>query len=230
MIRSVSAFVAAFVIAYVMPVHAQTPYLGVIGGVHFADLNLEFVDKSITNYDVQSRTLFGAGGIIGISVNEYLSLQLEPMYLQKGGIYTRPPTPDMRIGSNHIELPLLVKAGIGDKVRPYIMGGVSMSFVLNASIEVELAGRTWEGDLAQILKGSEFGALFGAGISLQVWKSVIFLEGRYALGLTNLNKGGSLNLTSGGLVLSGPQTDPQDEIKTKGIQIMVGFQYPLGVE
>ena len=105
-----------------------------------------------------------------------------------------------------------------------------MSFVLNASIEVELAGRTWEGDLAQILKGSEFGALFGAGIRLQVWKSVIFLEGRYALGLTNLNKGGSLNLTSGGLVLSGPQTDPQDEIKTKGIQIMVGFQYPLGVE
>jgi len=104
-------------------------------GMAYHNLNLEFVDKTITNYDIQSLTLFGVGGFFGVSVNEYLSLQIEPMYLQKGGLYTRPPGPDMRIQSNQLELPLLVKAGISEKVRPYIMGGVSMSLVLDASTE-----------------------------------------------------------------------------------------------
>ena len=228
--RPLYGFVMAFVITSVMPVHAQTPYVGVVGGVNFADLNIEFVDKTITDYDIRSRTLFGVGGFFGIPLNEYLSLQIEPMYLQKGGIYTRTSAPDMHLKSNQLELPLIVKAGIGEDVRPYILGGVLMSFVLDASIELEMAGRTWEGDLAQVLNKTEYGALFGAGMSFPLWKGSTFIECRYALGLTNLNKGGSLNLTSGSLVLAGPQTDPGDEIKTKGIQIMVGFQLPLGGE
>jgi len=228
--RPLYGIVVAFVITSVIPVHAQTPYIGVVGGVNFADLNIEFADKTITDYDIRSRTLFGVGGFFGISLNEYLSLEIEPMYLQKGGIYTRPPAPDMRIQSNQLELPFLVKAGIGENVRPYIVGGVLMSFVLSASIELEMADRVWEGDLKQVLKSTEYGAVFGAGISLPVWKGMAFIEGRYAMGITNLNKGGSLNLTSGNLVLAGPETDPQDEIKTKGIQILVGFQLPLGAE
>jgi hypothetical protein len=223
-------FVVVFVITMVMPVHAQSPYIGVVGGVNFADLTIEFVDKTITDYDIRSQTLFGVGGIVGIAVNEYVSLQLEPMYVRKGGIYTRSPAPGMSITSNQIDVPLLVKAGIGEKVRPYIMGGVFVSFVLDASIELDMAGRTWEGDLTQVLKSTEYGVLLGAGISFPIWKGVTFIEGRYALGLSNLNEGGTINISSGSLVLEGPQTDPGDVIKTKGLQIMVGFQLPIGAE
>ena len=74
--RLVRGFVLVFVITFVMPVHAQIPYIGVAGGVNFADLNIEFVDKTITGYDVQSQTLFGIGGFAGISVNEYLEIQI----------------------------------------------------------------------------------------------------------------------------------------------------------
>jgi len=228
--RSLCGFILVSFITLVMPVHAQNAYVGVVGGLNFADLNMEFADKTITPYDLQSRTLYGVGGFFGISVNEYFSLQIEPMYLKKGGIFTRPTVPDMRIRSNQLELPLLVKAGIGEKVRPYVMGGVSVSFVMDASVEVEMGGLSWVGDLTEILKRTEYGVLFGAGIHIPVWIGSTFIEGRYALGLTNLNKGGSLNLTSGNLVLSGPQTDPRDEIKTKGMQIMVGYQFPLGTE
>lgn len=226
--RSLYGFIMFSVITLVMPVHAQNAYVGVVGGVNFADLNMEFVDKTIAPYDLQYRTLFGVGGFFGISVNEYVSLQIEPMYLKKGGTFIRPGIPDMRIKSNHLELPLLVKAGIGGKVRPYIMGGVSVGIVLDASMEAELGGLTWVGDLAEILEKTEYGLLFGAGIRFPVWMGSTFVEGRYAFGLTNLNKGGSLNLKSDNLVLSGPQTDPRDEIKTKGIQVMVGYQLSLG--
>lgn len=222
--------VLTFVVTCLTPVHAQILYTGVIGGVNFADLDIEFVDKTISNYDIQSQTLFGVGAFFGASFNEYLSLQLEPMYLQKGGLFTRPPGPDMRIKSGQIELPLIVKAGIGEEIRPYLLGGLFASLVLDATLEVDLAGRSWEGDLGQVLKSTEYGAVFGVGIGLSVWKGMAFIEGRYSLGLSNLNEGGSFNLTSDGMVLAGPQMDPGDEIKTKGFQIMVGFQLPLGAE
>ena len=204
--------------------------IGIMGGPNFADLEINFVDNTITDYDVQSRTLFGVGGFFGIYLNEYLSIQLELMYVEKGGVFTQPSIPDMRIKSNQIELPLILKAGIGENIRAYIIGGVFLSFVLDATVETELAGLSLEGDLTEILKKTEFGAVFGTGISIPVWKGSAFIEGRYALGLTNLNKGGNLNLTNGNLLVAGPQTDPQDEIKTIGIQIMLGYQLPLGWE
>lgn len=204
--------------------------IGIMGGPNFADLEINFVDNTITDYDVQSRTLFGVGGFFGIYLNEYLSIQLELMYVEKGGVFTQPSIPDMRIKSNQIELPLILKAGIGENIRPYIIGGVFLSFVLDATVETELAGLSLEGDLTEILKKTEFGAVFGTGISIPVWKGSAFIEGRYSLGLTNLNKGGNINLTNGNLLVAGPQTDPQDEIKTIGIQIMLGYQLPLGWE
>lgn len=204
--------------------------IGILGGPNFADLEINIVDNTITDYDVQSRTLFGVGGFFGIYLNEYLSIQLELMYVEKGGVFTQPSIPDMRIKSNQIELPLILKAGIGENIRPYIIGGVFLSFVLDATVETELAGLSLEGDLTEILKKTEFGAVFGTGISIPVWKGSAFIEGRYTLGLTNLNKGGNINLTNGNLLVAGPQTDPQDEIKTMGIQIMLGYQLPLGWE
>ncbi len=204
--------------------------IGIMGGPNFADLEINFVDNTITDYDVQSRTLFGVGGFFGIYLNEYLSIQLELMYVEKGGVFTQPSIPDMRIKSNQIELPLILKAGIGENIRPYIIGGVFLSFVLDATVETELAGLSLEGDLTEILKKTEFGAVFGTGISIPVWKGSAFIEGRYSLGLTNLNKGGNINLTNGNLLVAGPQTDPQDEIKTMGFQIMLGYQLPLGWE
>ena len=58
----------------------------------------------------------------------------------------------------------------------------------------------------------------------------VFVEGRYALGLTNLNKGGSFDLKYGAYVADTITTDPKDEIKTRGILIMIGYQLPLGGE
>ena len=77
---------------------------------------------------------------------------------------------------------------------------------------------------------AEFGFLIGAGMSIPVWYGSLLIEGRYTLGLTNLNKGGEMNLKSGNLVVAGIQTDPEDEIKTKGVQIILGYQLPIWEE
>jgi hypothetical protein len=223
-------FVVVLIITLGVSVQAQKAYVGVLGGANFADLKINFVDNTITDYDVQSRTLFSVGGFFGLYLNDYLSIQLELMFTEKGGVFTQPSVPDMHIKSNQLELPLILKAGIGENIRAYIIGGVFLSFVLDATLETELAGISFEGDLTEILNKTEFGTVFGAGLSIPVWKGSAFIEGRYVLGLTNLNKGGNINLTNGNLLVAGPQTDPRDEIKTMGIQIMLGYQLPLGWE
>jgi hypothetical protein len=220
--------VSVFIIPFSSPVLAQNVYGGVLGGPNFADLSINITDMTHTGYEVSSRTLFGVGGFVGINLNKFLYIQLEPMFLEKGGLYTEPSTPDMRIKSNHIDVPLILKAGIGEKIQPYILGGCYLSFLLDASLETELAGLSLVGDLTEIMNRTEFGVLIGAGISIPVWYGSLLLEGRYALGLTNLNKGGDVNFKSGNLVVSGIQTDPNDEIKTKGFQIMLGYQLPIG--
>ena len=221
-------FVSVFIVTFSSPVLAQNVYGGVLGGSNFADLSINFANMTHTGYEVSSRTLFGIGGFVGINLNKFLSIQLEPMFLQKGGLYTEPLTPDMRIKSKHIDIPLILKAGIGDKIQPYILGGCYLGFLLDASLETELAGISLAGDLTEIMNRTEFGILAGAGISIPVWYGSLLLEGRYALGLTNLNKGGDVNFKSGNLIVVGIQTDPNDEIKTKGFQIMLGYQLPIG--
>jgi hypothetical protein len=102
-----------------------------------------------------------------------------------------------------------------------------MSLLLDANMKIDLVGREWEGDLMQVLRRTEYGILFGAGVGIQAWNGSLFVEGRYALGLTNVNKGGSFDVRYGGVVADRITTDPKDEIKTRGILIMVGFQLPL---
>ena len=81
--------------------------IGILGGPNFADLEIVFNNETLTNHDVQSKTMFGVGGFLGISLNEYLSVQLEPMYLKKGGTFTEPSIPDINIESNQLELSLM---------------------------------------------------------------------------------------------------------------------------
>ena len=225
--KSLYIVVALFVITMTAPVQAQKLYAGVLGGSNSADLDIKFADNTITDYEILSRTLFSAGGFIGVYFNKYLSVQLEPMFVAKGGVFRLRSTQDLRIKSNQIELPLILKAEFGDMIKPFILGGGFLSFVLDASIETEMAGKLWEGDLAKVLNSTELGVMLGAGISIPLWQGLLFAEGRYALGLTNLNKGGYVNLSSGSLLAAGPQTNPNDEINTIGIQILIGYQLPI---
>lgn len=223
-------FITFFMIPLVSSVHAQKAYIGIFGGPNFADLEIASKDETWTDFDVKSKTKFGAGGFFGISLNKYISIQLEPMYVGKGGVFTEPPIPDINIKSNQLEFPVIMKVGIGEKVRPYIIGGMWISFVLDASIETEVAGLLLVGDLTKIIKRTEYGVLSGAGISIPVWIGSVFIEGQYALGLTNLNKGGYLDLEYHNLAIAGIQTNPEDKIKTKGFRIMFGYQLPLGIQ
>ena len=190
---------AALLIA--MPASAQVN-LGVIGGLNLANINTDPDPPS--GVDLNSRTGFGVGGVLSFGLGETFALQLEPMYLQKGATAKEAGEED-KLEAAYIEVPVMIKFpfGSGD-TKPYVMAGPTVGWLLSAEVDGE--------DIKDEVKSIDFGIAFGGGVSLPMGNNTVFVEGRYSLGLTDVND------------------DPTDDtkFKTKGIQIMAGITFPLG--
>ena len=200
-------FVLLLALCIVLPASAQV-HLGVLGGLNLANLSVD-PDEGV---DLSSRTAFGFGGVLDYGLGEYIALHLEPMYLQKG-TEAKEEGVDVEVKLAYLEVPLMLKYafGTGD-TKPYVMAGPTIGFNLSAKVKVSAGGVSDEEDVKDETKSVDFGLGFGAGVSLPIGNNSIFVEARYALGLTDIND---------------DSADPTD-IKTKGIQIFAGITFPLG--
>jgi hypothetical protein len=196
-------------------------------GVSFATVALD--DDNFFNDD--KKTLVGFTGGLGLNFalteDEFLSLQPELLYVQKGFAAESNGTTDynLKYKLNYIELPVLLKIGFGtDVVRGYVNLGPSIGYLLSGNVQ-------GEGDFAEIVSGDidekieftdsetddptklharrlEFGANFGGGIGVALGgRSLLFLDARYNAGLTDYNK--------------------DSKSKNQPIYLTAGFKIPL---
>ncbi len=192
--------VALFTLITVLPATAQVNF-GVIGGLNLANLSVD-PDQGV---DISNRTAVGIGGVLSFGVGETLALQLEPMFLQKGAKATVQGFGETELKSSYIEVPAMLKFAFGSSdTKPYFMAGPTVGFLLSAKVEDE--------SVKDDVKSIDFGLAFGGGVSLPMGNNTVFVEGRYSLGLSDINDDSS----------------DDTEIKTKGIQIMAGITFPLG--
>jgi opacity protein-like surface antigen len=215
-----------------LPAGAQVK-LGVIGGLNLANVSTD--PDPAQGLDLKNRTAFGVGGVLDVRLTENVALCLEPMYLKKGTNLegrTADVDPvfaalfgsiniDLKMNANYLEIPAFLKLAFGTSTtKPYLMAGPTLGFRLSAKqtgtissvgfIEVE---EKIDEDIKDNVKSTDFGLGFGAGVSFPAGNNAIFVEGRYALGLSDVND------------------DPEDldtKIKTKGIQFMAGITFSIG--
>jgi hypothetical protein len=225
-------FVLIFV-SFLMNVSYAQTNLGVIGGVNLANFDIEDGEDEI---DLSSRTTFGFGGIFELNFGENVSLVFQPMYLQKGAKTTFEET-DPFIGTikidgsfkiAYLELPALLKVALGTgSARPYLLAGPSVGFnlssKLSASSEIDDLSFEIETDIDEIIESIDFGFQFGGGIMFPLGNNTIFFEGKYALGLSDILKDGTIDLED-------EETEFEGKLKTKGILIMGGISIPLGAQ
>ncbi len=199
--------VALFTLIAVLPATAQVNF-GVIGGLNLANLSVD-PDAGV---DISNRTAFGIGGILSFGVGETLALQLEPMFLQKGAklkLSDQGFTLEAEIKVSYIEVPAMLKFAFGSgDTKPYVMAGPTVGYLLSAKVKDDME----EQDIKDDVKNIDFGLAFGGGVSLPMGNNTVFVEGRYSLGLSDINDDSS----------------DDTKIKTKGIQIMAGITFPLG--
>ena len=104
----------------------------------------------------------------------------------------------------YLEVPVLLRFAIdGGGAKFYIMGGPSVGLLLSAR-ESQDGEFGYEEDVKDDYKNIDFGLIGGAGISIWMDKIALFVEGRYALGLSDIFDSDQVKVKNRGLrVFSG---------------------------
>ena len=208
--------------------------LGVLGG-----FNLSKISISDNKFKSTSLTSVGVGLLIEHTLGENLTLCIEPMYLGKGCKFDFTESVeeddgwfggdlfDFSGGSfkyTYIEIPVLFKYSMDSgTIKPFLMIGPAVGLLQSARMEINMIEELGLYiDSKEISESIDFGICFGGGVGIPIGSNILFVEGRYTLGLADVYKGGE--------IVPGEEdsTMPDMEIKNKGIQIMAGLSVPLG--
>lgn len=169
-------------------VQAQTIDLGVKAGVNFANIDGD------TEFDFKGKTGYHAGLVAEVLFSERFSLQPEFLYSAQGakmelsgnelGI---PYSFESTISIDYIDIPVLMKY--------YVIEGLSLElgpqvgFLVRGEQEydISIGGDTESGtqDIKDDLKSTIFGLAAGLGYKIN---DGLMLNGRYILGLSNIQK------------------------------------------
>ena len=162
--------------------------LGVLGAANFADIDLN--DPELVDFiDFQTLNRWGAGGVLEIGLTENLSVVALPMYLGKG-TKAEELGAELRFELTYFEVPVLLKYAFGsaDTFRPYVSAGPSLGFRDNAEVVLRALGQDETEDVSDQTKSTDFSLWFGAGLEIPAGGARVFVEGGYALGLTDIEE------------------------------------------
>lgn len=205
---------------WAVPVFAQH-YLGVTGGLSFADL-----DMSI---HADGRTALGFGGVYDFDFSDRFTLHMEGLYLQKGGVIDfSDPGPDIKLKSDYFELPILIKVSFGRDIRPYFNLGPSFGLLLASSIEAEIDGETYSATIQEITSGIDLGFAAGAGVDYYLGNKKIFFQARYTYSANRMRVHGTAQLEGGGT--SEIVNFADEYYKNKGLQITAGIAFLINTD
>ena len=219
---------AIFVLCFVWSQWADAQIrIGMTGGLN--DTN--FFVKEDNPFDADpndfhNQTMGGFGAVLELPHSKYFSFRTQLMFLQRASFYKESSDLSFQYVVDYLEIPMFIKATIGRRIKPYVMAGASVGFVLRASADVTMMTVEGTTDLKPIAVMTNYSILGGGGISFDMGFGTFFIEGIYEHGIRNINQGGEVEIVLEGGVLVTENVDPL-EIKTRGFQMMAGFTLPL---
>jgi hypothetical protein len=157
-------------------------------------------------------------------------IRLETLYTMKGGkgemsgTISDPSIGDVDFSADatlkldYFEIPLLavVSIPLSEKASFNIMAGPTFAFKVGAELALELRamGMSQEEteDIDELVKGTDVGAVLGAGVTIDAGTVDIIVEGRYGLGFSSID-----------------DTSEDLDLKTRYISFTAGLGIPFGV-
>lgn len=201
MVRAL-AVACAFGLLCTHTASAQGRSLGVKAGVNLATQRNTGGGRS----GLQSRIGLVGGVFATLPLLAGLELQPEGLFTSKG---TRVDFDGVKASlvADYVEVPVLARfsrRGTGT-FNYYIAGGPAVAFLLRARSRTEFAGATEEIDISDQVKRADFGVAMGGGVEI----GSIVIDGRYTLGLQDIDK------------------DKSDAVKTtnRAASLTVGFRF-----
>ncbi|MGB9837123.1 MAG: porin family protein [Candidatus Saccharicenans sp.] len=187
---------------------------GVKGGIALA--NIKSVPSTFEGYSWENKTGLAGGLSMEIGLPGPFSIQPELLYIQKGAkisVSEGDITGTFKANIDYFEVPVLLKYNLvsGGLTIPSIYAGPYVGFNTSAKFVLSISGYPDETeDIKDQIKNTEFGAVFGVGLTQKLGLFKITLDARYDLGLSNI-----VEVTEGG----------PESIKTRTWLFMVGLSF-----
>jgi hypothetical protein len=224
--RLITVLISLLIFCVNYPLNAQIN-AGITGSVNFSTFEAELG----TGEKITGRTLYGIGGVLDFKLTNRLSIQVEPVYIQKGAkltLQTEQSDLELTFSSSFIEVPSFLKVKLGDSdVLPYILVGPTFGILINSDIDGESSGLKFSADVKKVTESFDIGLGFGAGVEYPVSTFSIFVESYYVLGLNNMQKGGTFEISSGPYSQDMTWDKKENEYSNKGLRVLFGVKFPL---
>ncbi len=189
------------VVLSVVSLNAQNFKYGVKAGANFStqsDLGNIFDNDEI-------RTGFNAGVYGNYSLSKSFSLQPELNYEQKGS-----DNGETTSKLDYLTIPVLANYSLGETrnsaLNFRVYAGPYAGILLNSEVESNVEGISQEIDMDDQTENAEFGMMGGFIVKYPINKQSIFLDVRFALGLTSYDKNDS-------------------DLRNKTVGINLGFEF-----
>jgi len=209
--------------------------VGLRGGVNFARATRE---GEIMEIDDENRKFLPGPYIavpVEIRIGNSFALQAEPTYIQKGiKLYEETEVEDepghmalfegdFRTQINYLTLPVLAKGLFGgENLRFYAIAGPEVGYAVYGQHKFEISmtngdiiTEEFEEDIdfdEEEISRFDFGVIFGAGLEIKAGPGSVILDGRYNLGLYDIDRGEEF----------------ENEMLNRGIGVSLGYMLPLG--
>lgn len=192
-VSTLGLLAVSLTVAIPSSIRAQELYFGVRGG----GTSSTFGGDDANGLD-SYRSGFSAGGVLGYGLSPWLQLQTELTWIQKGAEGTLQGFEEplaVAIDSDYLQLPLLLRLTVprSGPLRPMLLVGPAVSY------ELDCDARTDESELALTLgcedtapddrrRSVDWSLVVGGGLTYDVGRWAILLDGRYDVGLVALHR------------------------------------------
>lgn len=174
-----------------MPARAGI-HFGLKGGLSLA--NIKSDPPTFEGFEWKTKQGIAGGASLEIGLIKGFSLQPEILYVQKGAkITANIEGIDITLKANidYIEIPLLLKYNlISGLTIPSVYAGPFIGFNRKAEFVISAPGYPEEReDIKDDIKSTEYGLVFGVGLTQKLGLFRVTLDARYDLGLSNIFEG-----------------------------------------
>jgi len=147
-----------------------------------------FSTDSYYSWDYKSGILIGAG--FEYPLIKKTAIEIDVFYFQKGGRIEMPDAPnyERKYFLDVISLPILIKVEPLDFMPIYILGGGEFSFILSHKCEIIFEDNIIKDHITWKTNKIYTGFVFGGGFEIKLVNFLVFVEGRYYLGLGDIEK------------------------------------------
>lgn len=161
--------------------------------------------EDIPGFDKKPKPGFLVGGFFDYNLTDNISLSTGLNYVTKGASFRATSMMytdnngqpidfiNYDVWLNYLELPVMVKASIGNKVKPYLSTGLAPAINVLAKYKYSINERK---DKINLDRSFDIGYLINGGMQVDLNGKALLIEVRYNLGLVTAVENGFQNVKS----------------------------------